>query len=620
MRPMTSAAPVSEKPRPGLRATREFSFERAAVDQAARTVELAFASEAPYERYWGVEILGCKPDQVRLGRLSDGGALLVGHDPADQVGVVESCQVDADGVCRATVRFSRGERGEEIFQDVIDGIRRQVSVGYMIHRVVMESEKDGVGTYRATDWEPYEVSIVSIAADPGVGVGRDLSTPPAPLSERIPDMTGTVPAPAASAPAAPAAPVVDPAAIRTQALAEIQARNSELIALGDKFKQPDLARQAVLEGRDTQWLRDAIMEKMATAPIATRGYVSVSDNFDQKRHGFKHLGEFAHFVRQAAQGQGRIDERLTRAASTYGAESVGPDGGFAVPPEFASEITRPVLEEDSLLAYADAVPVTGNSLTFPKDETTPWGTTGVYAAWESEAATLAQKKPALGSSTLRLKKLAVLVGATDELLADATAMAAYLQSKMREAVAWKVNDAIINGTGAGMPLGILNGGSVVQVAKETGQAADSVVAANVAKMYARVLMGGGQTVWLMNPDVFPQVITLSLNSNPIWVPANEGFKGAPSGLLLGRPIVLTDACDTVGDVGDLILANMGGYRAITKAGGEDFQTSMHLWFDQGVEAFRLTFRMDGQPVLSSAITPPNSSVTRSHFATIAART
>jgi hypothetical protein len=85
------------------------------------------------------------------------------------------------------------------------------------------------------------------------------------------------------------------------------------------------------------------------------------------------------------------------------------------------------------------------------------------------------------------------------------------------------------------------------------------------------------------------------------------------------PIVLTDACDTVGDVGDLILANMGGYRAITKAGGEEFATSMHLWFDQGVEAFRLTFRMDGEPILASAITPPNSSSTRSHFATIAVR-
>ena len=612
-------APAPEKPRPGIRATREFSVDRAAIDQTARTVELAFASETPYERYWGIEILGCKPEQVRLDRLRMGGALLLNHDIECQIGVVESCRVDADGVCRALVRFSKGEDGEEIFQDVIDGIRRQVSVGYMIHKVVLEQEQDGIGTYRATDWEPYEISIVSVAADPSVGVGRELDPTPALISERIPQMTtGT---PAAQAPAAPA---VDAAAIRAQALADIQARNASLIAIGSQFAGQDgenLARQAVVEGRDEQWLRDAIMAKVATAPLVQRGYghVSVTDSFDPKRHGFRSLGEYAFHVREASLGRGRIDERLTRAASTYGSEGAGPDGGFAVPPEFATDITRPVLEESSLLAYCDNIPVSGNSLTFPKDETTPWGTTGVYAAWESEAATLAQKKPALGSSTLRLKKLAVLVGATDELLADSTAMAAYLGAKMREAVAYKVNDAMLNGNGAGMPLGILNGGSIVSVAKESGQAAASVVAANVAKMYARVLMGGGQTVWLMNPDVFPQVITLSLNSNPIWVPMNQGFQGAPNGLLLGRPVVLTDACKTAGTAGDIVLANMGGYRAITKAGGEDFATSMHLWFDQGVEAFRLTFRMDGQPILSAAITPPNSSSTRSHFATVAVR-
>jgi HK97 family phage major capsid protein len=135
-----------------------------------------------------------------------------------------------------------------------------------------------------------------------------------------------------------------------------------------------------------------------------------------------------------------------------------------------------------------------------------------------------------------------------------------------------------------------------------------------------VFKAGGPVVWLHNPDAFPQIITLSLNSNPIWVPNNQGFQGAPNGFLLGRPLIETDACDTVGDVGDLILANMSGYRSITKAGGESFSESMHLHFDQDVVAFKLVFRMDGQPALSKAVTPPNSSATRSHFATLAART
>ena len=611
-------APDLKKPRSGVRETRALLIERAAINQEARTVEIAFASETPYERWWGVEVLGCKPEEVRLDRLRLGGPLLDCHDPDEQIGVVESCRVDADGICRALVRFSRNPEADEIFQDVLDGIRRNVSVGYMIHQLRLESETEGVSTYRATDWEPYELSIVSIPADTSVGVGRELDlSPPALLSERTPDMTGT--APAAPTPAALAAPAPDSAAIRAQAYAEIQARNTELVALGDRFKAPELARQAVLEGRDEQWLRDAILERTATAPLATRGYITVDDNFDQKRHGFRSIGEFAHHVREAALGRGRVDERLVRAsASTVGTDQSGPDGGFAVPPEFATEITRPALGEDSLLSLCDSLPVTGNSMTYPKDESTPWGSTGIYAGWEAEMAAIAQKKPAIGESTLRLKKLAVLVPATDELLADSPAMGAYLNAKMGEAVTWKVNDAIVNGNGVGMPLGILASGSLISVAKESGQAAATLLAGNVAKMYARVL-NRGNLVWLSNPDVFPQITMLSLNNNPIWVPASSGFREAPDGLLLGRRVIQTDACATVGSVGDLILCNMSGYRAITKAGGEEFASSVHLWFDQDLTAFRLTFRMDGQPILENAITPPRSTNKRSHFATTAAR-
>jgi HK97 family phage major capsid protein len=214
-----------------------------------------------------------------------------------------------------------------------------------------------------------------------------------------------------------------------------------------------------------------------------------------------------------------------------------------------------------------------------------------------------------------------LVAVSEELLADSAAMNGHLTRKMAQAVEWKTNDAIVNGTGAGMPLGILNAACLVAQAKEGSQAADTIVAGNIAKMYGRVIMGAGaNVVWLMNPDCFQQVMQLSLNSNPIWVPSNQGFQSAPNGLLMGRPIILTDACDTVGDQGDIILANMTGYRAITKASGLEFATSMHLWFDQDLMAFRLTFRMDGQPALSAAVTPPNSAVTRSHFVALAART
>ena len=108
---------------------RALVYERGAIDQEARTVELAFASDAPYERWWGVEILDCTASAVNLERLNNRHPLLLDHNTRDQIGVVEKAWVDSDRKCRALVTFRRSARAEEIFQDVIDGIRELVSVG-----------------------------------------------------------------------------------------------------------------------------------------------------------------------------------------------------------------------------------------------------------------------------------------------------------------------------------------------------------------------------------------------------------------------------------------------------------------------------------------------------------
>ena len=151
---------------------RGFRVDRAATDEAARTVTLAFASETPYDRWWGTEILECTPGAMRLGRLQTGANLLCDHDTRDVVGVVESISIGADRVGRAVVRFGKSARAEEVFQDVLGGIRQNVSVGYMIHKAVLVETLEGRETYRVTDWEPYEVSLVSVPADASVGVGR----------------------------------------------------------------------------------------------------------------------------------------------------------------------------------------------------------------------------------------------------------------------------------------------------------------------------------------------------------------------------------------------------------------------------------------------------------------
>lgn len=149
------------------------SADVTAVDVAARTVELAFSSDAEVERWFGIEILSHAPGAVDMSRLIDGAALLWNHDWSDQRGVVEKAWIDADGKGRAVVRISKNPAGEELLTDIADGIKRHVSVGYMVNAIRLTEERDGVDVYTVTSWQPYEISFVSVPADTSVGVGRN---------------------------------------------------------------------------------------------------------------------------------------------------------------------------------------------------------------------------------------------------------------------------------------------------------------------------------------------------------------------------------------------------------------------------------------------------------------
>jgi len=149
-------------------------FDRDTLDMDARTVELAFSSEQPVSRWWGDEILDHSTGSVRMDRLRSTGPLLLNHDSREHIGTIESAKIDKDRVGRAVVRFGKGKQRDAILSDIEDGIRSCVSVGYRIHRMKLEeASDDSVDVYRATDWEPYEVSLVSMPADTSVGVGRE---------------------------------------------------------------------------------------------------------------------------------------------------------------------------------------------------------------------------------------------------------------------------------------------------------------------------------------------------------------------------------------------------------------------------------------------------------------
>ncbi len=149
-------------------------WDRASVDREKRTVELAFSSEAPIERWFGTEILDHGKGSVRLKRLKETGPLLLHHDSREHIGTVDSATIDPDRVGRAVVRFGQGAERDAVLQDIEDGIRKCTSVGYRIYRMKLEESSEDEGDiYRATDWEPYEISLVSMPADTTVGVGRE---------------------------------------------------------------------------------------------------------------------------------------------------------------------------------------------------------------------------------------------------------------------------------------------------------------------------------------------------------------------------------------------------------------------------------------------------------------
>jgi HK97 family phage major capsid protein len=216
---------------------------------------------------------------------------------------------------------------------------------------------------------------------------------------------------------------------------------------------------------------------------------------------------------------------------------------------------------------------------------------------------------------VKLHKMFAFVTATEELLEDAPRLESRLRVKAPEAIRWKATDAIMYGDGVGKPKGYFGSDALVSIAKESGQAAKSVVAKNIAKMYARNL-NPGRAHWIVNSDVLPEIMTLQIGSQPIWTPPNSGFKNAPGGFLLGRPIQFSEHAKTVGDKGDIQFVDPMGYYAPTKRGGIKFDSSIHLYFDYDLSAFRWTFRFGGQPYLSAPVTPKNGNSEKSHFVTL----
>lgn len=380
------------------------------------------------------------------------------------------------------------------------------------------------------------------------------------------------------------------------------------------------------------------LEERAKANVAAEGQrrpATVHNNAQDRSWGS--FGEFLGAVVRAASPGGSADARLYQFAPTGAGEAVPADGGFLVGTEFSNTLLQRSYDLAAVASRCRRMPVGAgfNRISWPYvDETSRvagsrWGGVRVYRAAEADTVTAA--KPKFGRLEINLEKLMGIAYATDELVADSTQLEAVFSQAFAEEFAFTLDDEIINGDGVAKCLGIMNAACKVSVAKETSQAAATILSLNISKMWSRLwARSRPNAVWFINQDVEPQLDMLSVAvknvagsenvggfGSPVYVPAGQ-VAGSPYGTLKGRPVIPIEQCATVGTVGDILLVDPTQYLLIDKGGVQGAQ-SMHVRFLYDEMTFRWTYRVNGKPIWKAALTPAKGTNTLSPFVSLDTR-
>lgn len=349
----------------------------------------------------------------------------------------------------------------------------------------------------------------------------------------------------------------------------------------------------------------------------------------QADRNFRSFGDMLQAV-VAASSNNRAtepDARLVRAP--LGAGEVDPTGGgFLVQTDFAQTIFSLAHDMGNILSRVQRLPISNasNGIKIPAvDETSRvtgsrWG--GVQSYWVDEGTTATPSKPKFRVIELSLKKLMSTMYITDELLQDTTALTALAGQAFAEEIAFMTEDAVFEGTGVGQPLGVMKSEALISVAKEAGQATQTLTLNNIVTMWSRMWSRSRQNaVWFINQDIEPQLLamngTVGLAGQLVFMPPG-GISAAPYATLLGKPVIATEFNSTLGTQGDVLLADMSQYLLADK-GGVQAATSMHVAFLTDQMTFRITYRVDGKPIWTKPLTPFKGTATKSPFVTLATR-
>lgn len=495
--------------------TRAMTAGAKVIDEERRTVRIAISSEEPVERNFGAEILDHSEGSIDLAFARSGRMpLLLDHDPRQQIGVVENVEIDsATRRLRGTVRFGKGALANEIYTDVVDDIRGNISVGYAVNKM----DKEGKDRYRVSSWTPMEVSVVSIPADRTVGVGRsaedDLQTrkPATPQKEDATMTENTQ---------------IDMEAVKADAARSAAKETAEMFRLASKHNKRDLAEKAIHEGRSLAEFRGELLEAIGNKPLddsnigltqkevrsfslmkAIRAMSNPTDRRAQEAATFEFEAAAEAARRDGVEPQGLyIPADVRRSWKMSKRDLNTTDDSAIIAEDFRGGDFIDVLRNASSVMQAGATMLSG----LQGDVKIPKKTAASSAGWiATEGGAAAESEPALGQVTMSPKTLGAFTDITRLMMMQSSSdIEALIRNDLSTALALAIDLGALAGDGSsGQPTGIKNVSGINAptafaganptfaeiVAMETAVAEDNALMGNLAYILPAGMYGALKT-------------------------------------------------------------------------------------------------------------------------------
>lgn len=540
---------------------RAMELEAKTINEESRQVRIAISSEEPVQRSFGMEVLEHSNEAIDLSFLASGRApLLLDHDPEKQIGVIESVELDGSARrLRATVRFGKGALAREAFDDVVDGIRANISVGYAINKL----ERKDKDTYVAKSWRPMEASLVSIPADVTVGVGRSGDVSPEPVIKtdfkEIPMSENTI----------------DIAAVEAEARKAAQRNAAQIVELGARHNKSDLAQKAIAEGRSIEEFRGELLETIGSQRALEEQAIGMSEKEVKKFSLMRAIHALANPTDRRAQEAAAFEFECSRAAAeAYGRTAQG----ILLPAEVLRNWKRDLNSSDDAALFTDdfrggdfidalrnasSVMQAGARMLngLSGDVKIPKKTAAASAAWiATEGGASSESEMTVGSVSMTPKTLGAFTDITRQLMIQSSLdVEALVRDDLAQAIALAIDLGALAGSGSsGQPTGIKNTSGINTV--DFGTAPDlvptfaQVVAMETAVREDNALGNGG--AYISNATMYGALKSVEKASN------TAQFVVEPGGTMNGYRTIVSNQVASgdlyFGDFSQLLVGMFGG--------------------------------------------------------------